>query len=120
MADVERHKGMALAGYVCFVIPLVLAPNSKFARFHANQGLLLWIALAVCVVTVIGLQVASWLAGVVFSRVAILAFFFGGLFHLLQFALLVTWVGLMIYGMLQALGGERKPLPGIGHWNVIS
>src|ERR1035437_3247453 len=41
--DVEKNKAMAILGYIFFVIPLAAAPKSKFARFHANQGLLLFI-----------------------------------------------------------------------------
>ena len=117
--DIDNHKGMALLGYICFLIPLLTAPNSKFARFHANQGLLLFIALMVVVVTVSLLQGAVIVAALLLSKIAILDYFFAGIFHLLQFALLVTWLGLMIYGILQAAAGESQRLPGIGHWSLI-
>lgn len=36
--DIESNKVMAALGYLFFLIPLLAAPNSKFAKFHTNQG----------------------------------------------------------------------------------
>src|SRR5690349_12379220 len=47
--DVETHRGLAVLAYICFLIPLVGAPYSKFSRYHANQGLLVFILLIVIV-----------------------------------------------------------------------
>ena len=43
-ADIEANKPMAILSYIwfLFIVPLVAAPQSKFARFHANQGLSGW------------------------------------------------------------------------------
>ena len=45
-ADIEANKVLAAIGYlgILFLVPLLAAPNSKFAKFHANQGLVLCIA----------------------------------------------------------------------------
>ncbi len=59
--DVEKFKGLAVLAYIFFLIPLIAAPNSKFARFHANQGLLLFILLVIVVFGVTVLQIALWL-----------------------------------------------------------
>jgi uncharacterized membrane protein len=117
--DVEQNKMVAIAGYVFFLVPVILAPNSKFARFHANQGLLLFIMLVVVVTLVSMLEACVWLVGVVFRSISILEYFFAGSFHLLQAGLLAVWVALLAYGIVQAAHGLRKPLPAIGHWNLI-
>ncbi len=117
--DIETNKGMALLGYICFLIPLVAAPSSKFARYHANQGLLLFILLMVNVILIVLLQGGLWMVDYFFRNITILDYFFAGGLHLIQFALLVTWVALMIYGIIQAANGVTKPLPGIGHWTLI-
>ena len=46
-ADVEQNKVMAILAYfgILVLIPILAAKDSKFARFHANQGLLLCIGL---------------------------------------------------------------------------
>ena len=44
--DIKKNKKIAAIGYIgilCF-IPLLLKPNSRFAHFHAKQGLILFIA----------------------------------------------------------------------------
>lgn len=43
--DVADNKVMAVLAYIgfLFLIPLLAAPQSKFARFHTNQGLVLFI-----------------------------------------------------------------------------
>lgn len=51
--DIAKNKGMAVLSYIwiLFIIPLFAAKDSKFARFHANQGLVLFIVdtcVAVC------------------------------------------------------------------------
>jgi hypothetical protein len=117
--DVEKHKGMAILGYIFFMIPLIAAPNSKFARFHANQGLLLFILLMVIVFAVIILSLLLLLSNRFLAEIGILKFFFGCGFNLLQIAMLVTWVGLTIYGIINAANGIKKELPGIGHWTLI-
>jgi uncharacterized membrane protein len=39
-------------GYLFFVIPLVMCPDSKFARYHANQSLIMFFLLVIAAVTV--------------------------------------------------------------------
>ena len=45
-ADIENNKVMAVLAYfgILVLIPIFAAKESKFARFHANQGLVLWLA----------------------------------------------------------------------------
>ena len=45
-ADIAKNKVLSLFAYIgiLFLIPLLAAPNSKFARFHTNQGLVLFVA----------------------------------------------------------------------------
>lgn len=117
--DVQQHKAVAIAGYICFLIPLLVAPNSKFARFHANQGLLVQILLFVAVMAVVLLHLGVSLSGIVFKSIGILDWFFSSGFHLLQFALLVSWVVLLLYAIVQAANGLTKTLPGVGHWTLI-
>ena len=44
--DINQNKIMAILAYfgILVVIPILAAKESKFARFHANQGLVLFIA----------------------------------------------------------------------------
>ena len=44
--DIEKNKFYAILAYIgiLFIVPLLAAPNSKFARYHANQGLVFFLA----------------------------------------------------------------------------
>ena len=43
--DIEDNKVISILAYIglLFLIPLLAAPNSKFAKYHTNQGLVLFI-----------------------------------------------------------------------------
>src|SRR6267378_526195 len=45
-ADIEQNKVYAILAYIglLFLVPLLAAPNSKFARYHTNQGIVLFLA----------------------------------------------------------------------------
>lgn len=81
-----------------FFLPLALLPNSKEAKFHANQGLVLFIA------------------NLFFNAlVQIINITFGGFFEIL--AALPPL--LMAYGAYNAFRGEMKELPVVGKIRLI-
>lgn len=86
----EGNKALAAISYlsVLFAIPYIFTPNDEFAKFHAKQGLKLFLF-------------------------GIAADLIGGL---VGFGWLVTLVRLyLIYkGMTNALNGKKEPLPYIG------
>lgn len=98
-ADAEKNKGMAILAYIIFFIPLLAAKDSKFAMFHANQGLVLF--LAAVAVNIVG------------SIIPII-----GWFLILPIGLLAITV-LAIMGIINAAKGEMKPLPMIGGFTII-
>jgi len=97
--DAADNKAMAVLAYILFFIPLLAAKHSKFAMYHANQGLVLLLALvAVNIVSAI-IPLIGWLL-------------IGPLGNLALFVL-------AIIGILNALGGRCKPLPLIGGFRLI-
>ena len=98
-ADVEKNKVMAILAYIIFFIPLIAARESKFAMYHANQGLVLFL---------LGLAV-----GIVGTVIPVL-----GWFLILPFGYLVVLV-LAILGIVNSAKGEMKPLPVIGKISII-
>ena len=42
-ADIEKNKAVGILAYILFFIPIIAARDSKFAMYHANQGLALFI-----------------------------------------------------------------------------
>ena len=101
--DIKANSGLAAACYISilFFLPLVLRPDSKFARFHANQGLVLLIV-----------GVALGAAKGVTLGVPIVTDIFGALLGLIQF-------GYFLYGFVNTLNGKAKELPFIGGITLI-
>ena len=95
----ESNKLMAAISYIwiLFLVPLFAAKDDAFARYHANQGLLLFL-----VSIILGIIGIIPLIGTVIAAV-------GGI---------VTFV-FMILGIINALKGEMKPLPLIGGIQII-
>ena len=95
--DIEKNKVMAVLAYILFFIPLLAAKDSKFARFHTNQGLVLFlggiIASVVAVIPVIGRIIAP-IAGLVITVLAVI-------------------------GIINALNGKAKELPVIGKFKIL-
>jgi len=99
--DLEQVKIMAALAYfgILFFLPLVTNPESKFGKFHANQGLVLLIT-GVVVSTVGGIiPIIGW-------------------FIILPLGSLFTLV-LAIIGIVNALNKKMKPLPVIGGIELI-
>jgi len=98
-ADIEANKMMALLSYIIFFIPLLAAKESRYAMFHANQGLILF--LAGVVVSIAG------------SIIPIL-----GWFIILPVGCIIVAV-LGILGIINAWKGVAKDLPIIGKIRII-
>lgn len=99
-ADVEKNKGIAILAYFVFFIPLLAAKDSKFAMYHANQGLNLFL-----------FAMIGWVVSF------ITAFILIG--FLIGFAVWIAIIVFIILGIINAAKGEMKPLPLIGGFNLI-
>ncbi len=113
-ADISANRVMAILAYISllFLVPIFAAPNSKFARFHANQGILIFaVGLAYGVVTG---TVMVILGAIFWSAPAVIAIF-GVLFGI---GGLVPTAG-MVLGIVNAARGKAKELPIIGKYRVL-
>jgi uncharacterized membrane protein len=97
--DVEKNKVMAILSYIIFFIPLIAARDSRFAMYHANQGLVLF--LAAVVINIVGgiVPFIGWFIILPFGWIAVLVF--------------------AIIGIINASKGLAKPLPLIGGISII-
>lgn len=98
-SDISANKVMAILAYIgiLVLIPLFAAKESKFARFHTNQGLILFICNVVIyfISLIPGLKAIGWI---------------------LSIAALVF----AIIGIIGAAKGETKELPLIGKYRIIA
>lgn len=98
-ADIEQNKAIGILSYIIFFLPLLTAKDSKFAMYHANQGLLL-LLLAIALNTVgTVVPILGWLIILPVGNLLILTLF--------------------IIGVINSSKGEMKPLPLIGKYTII-
>jgi len=103
--DADKNKVMGILAYlgILCLVPILAAKDSPFAKYHANQGLVLfiaWIALAIALAVLD--SIASFLPGGLYF-----------LFSIVHLVYLAPFV-LMILGIINAAGGKCVPLPVIG------
>jgi uncharacterized membrane protein len=99
-SDVEQNKMMAILAYILFFVPLLAAKDSPFAKYHANQGLILF--LFGIVGNVIGAVLSVIVIGLCISAIVN-----------------IVWLVYAVLGIINAANGQMKPLPGFGNLTLI-
>ena len=77
---------------ILFLIPMLAAKDSRFAQFHAKQGLVLFIA-EIATTLVAWIPIIGWIGGPI---------------------LYIIWFIFSIIGIVNVLGGKQTMLPVIG------
>ena len=105
--DIQQNKGIAVLSYLGL---LLAAKNSRFAQFHTNQGLVLFL-------TEIALSVSLGILSAIFSLSGISVLIF--LFRLIRYAANVACLIFAIIGIVNVCQGKAKKLPIIGEITII-
>lgn len=101
--DFEQVKGIAALAYLIFFLPLLIKPQSKFGKFHANQGLLLLLtSLAISLASAFLSFIIPLLSSYVITPLGV-----------------VFCVLLFIMGVINAINGKMVRLPVIGQYDII-
>lgn len=98
-AGADNDQLMGILSYlgILVIIPIAVAKDSEFAMYHANQGLILFIAevilFGIGMIPILGWIISffGWIAAVVFA----------------------------IIGIMNAAGKKKKPLPIIGGYQIL-
>ena len=103
--DAEKNKIFGILAYlwILCLVPIIVAKDSPFAKYHANQGLVLflgWIAVGIF----------QFIIGIILAMMPGFLGFLGAIFGLLYLAPLV----LLVLGVINAARGKCVPLPVIG------
>ncbi len=97
-SDIEANKLFAILAYLgpLVFVPIFAARNSKFAKFHANNGLVIFIMWILCnILRVIPIvKHFVWIISILIAIVDII-------------------------GLVQAIKGEAKPMPVISDIKII-
>lgn len=109
-ADVEKNKAMGVLAYLSWLvlIPIFAAKDSRFARFHANQGLVLLIASAV-------FGVVRGVLSAILLAISEHLYFVTVILSLLG----LVFLALTIIGIVNAATGKAKELPVIGQIRIL-
>lgn len=104
--DIEQNKVMAILAYLWLLVlvPIFAARESKFATFHANQGLILAIA-----------EIALGLVSLILGWIPILGILISIVCWIAGLCLLI----LAIIGIVNAANGKAKELPIIGKIRIL-
>lgn len=96
--DIEKNKTIAGLAYLIFFLPLIAAPESRYARFHANQALVLFLAAVIGNIVLAIIPIIGWILLPIFG---------------------IGVLVLVILGLMNGLNGKAKRLPVIGQLNLI-
>ena len=106
--DIAQNKAMGILAYIgiLVLVPIFAAKGSKWARWHANRGLILLIA-----------AVAIGVASLVLALLGLIPYV-GIVFRILKWILyFVSYLclaGLMVFGIVTAAQGKAKDFPLVG------
>lgn len=108
--DIQENKAVAVLAYlgILVAIPLFFAKESKFARFHAGQGL------AVLAASV-GYNIMVGIAGKILTMFSWWFYYLIGPMRMAGAVFLV----LSVMGIVNAANGEARELPIIGKWKLL-
>lgn len=99
----KGNKLLAAISYVWIlcIVTILCAKDDAFARYHANQGLVLLIA-----------NIAAGVVGVILAFIPVVGM-------IISYAISIVLFVFMILGIVNAVKGEMKPLPLIGGISII-
>ncbi len=105
--DIAENKLMGVLAYlgILVLVPLFAAKESKFARFHTNQGLVL--------------EIVQFLATVLIGILGRLPVV-GLIVSILASILKIGFFALSVNGIINVVNGKAKELPIIGKFRILN
>ncbi len=109
-ADIEQNKVMGILAYFSWLVlvPIFAAKDSKFAKFHANQGL----ALAIT-------EVAWWIVDAILSTILYSISWRLGFISTILGLVNILFLIVAVIGIINAANGKAKELPIIGKFKIL-
>ena len=94
----DQARVSSAIGYLFFFVPIIMHPESKFARYHSNQGLILLMLEFLGIIGLAGIpKIGAYLS----------------------FACLVFCLVCLVRGIILALSGKAKRIPFFGKLVII-
>lgn len=114
--DIDDNKIFAVLAYfgILVLIPIFAAKDSKFAKFHSNQGLVLWLS---SIIISVAMGIITGILGTIFLFIGL--GFLTAILGLLSAAVGITVLAFAVIGIVNAATGKAKELPVIGKFRLI-
>ena len=109
-ADVQANKFISLLSYlgILVLVPIFVAKDSKFAKFHANQGLVL-------IISIVALEMINIIIGVIFGltiyKIPVAGTILNVIISLAFLILILLLFVLIVCGIVTALQGKAIKFP---------
>lgn len=120
--DIKNNKGMAILAYIFVPIPLIFERESKFVKFHINQGFNLFVTFIVYAIVygilskVTLIEQLCSINGLEFHCGRYVVPWFVELpFLLIGLGLVIA----LIYGIINVINGRAKQIPIIGKFSLL-
>lgn len=99
--DADKNKIFGILAYLSFLcfVPIIVAKDSPYAKYHANQGLVLFLA---------------EFATILITSAFVFIPFLGIIVYFLHLILSLVFLAVSILGIINAAAGKCVPLPVIG------
>ncbi len=109
--DIARNRVLGGLGYlsILFIIPLIACRNSRYARYCANQGLLVMIVQ-------IAVALVFWVLGWMLGWIPVIGWLVGAAKWLVNAVISLT---VIYHAILAISSGDARELPFIGHITLI-
>ena len=109
--DIQKNKGMGVLAYLglLFLIPLLAAKDSPFARFHTNQGIVIFLFSAAYGIV----------QKILVSVISLVFLPLGGILSVILEILSLVFLVYMILGIVYAAKGQAKELPIVGKIHIL-
>lgn len=109
--EVQNDNMVVLAlTYILFFLPYIFLPNSRYAKFHANQSLVL-------LITTIALNIVCSVVSAILCLIPIIGPVIASIISILIRGILLA---LFIYGIVNVFNKKAKELPIVGFLNIIN
>ncbi len=105
-ADIDANKGMAILAYLAILVlvPIFAAKESKYAKFHSNQGIIL------CIIGIVFNVICKILCAIPLIRIiGYIVWAVGGI------ALFIVW----LLAIINVVNGKAKELPFVGGIEIL-
>jgi uncharacterized membrane protein len=108
--DIQSNNVAVMAlTYILPFLPFIVSPNSQYAKFHANQGLICWISGIV-------LSVGSMILCRILSLIPLIRLFLPFVVNKLVGVIILL---IFVFGIVNALNQRAKDIPFVGQFRII-